>query len=79
KEWVEAVQQPSAANKSYGFMWWLNADGRYKDVPANIYTADGFGGNFIVIDKDRDIVMVTRWLEPSKLGEFMKMVIGAVE
>ena len=79
KEWVEAVQQPSAANKSYGFMWWLNADGRYKEVPSNIYTADGFGGNFIVIDKDRDIVMVTRWLEMSKLGEFMKMVIGAVE
>ena len=79
KEWVEAVQQPSAANKSYGYMWWLNADGRYKDVPANIYTADGFGGNFIVIDKDRDIVIVARWLEPSKLGEFIKMVIGAAE
>jgi CubicO group peptidase (beta-lactamase class C family) len=79
KEWVEAVQQPSAANKSYGFMWWLNVDGRYQDVPSNIYTADGFGGNFIVIDKDKDIVMVTRWLEPSKLGEFMKMVIAAAD
>lgn len=79
KEWVEAVQRPSAANKSYGFMWWLNADGRYKDVPANIYTADGFGGNFIVIDKESDIVIVTRWLEPSKLGELIKMVIGAAE
>ena len=79
KEWVEAVQQPSAANNSYGFMWWLNADRRYKDVPANVYTADGFGGNFIVIDKDRDMVMVTRWLEPSKLGEFIKMVIAAAD
>jgi CubicO group peptidase (beta-lactamase class C family) len=79
KEWVDAVQVPSAANKSYGYMWWLNADGRYKDVPANIYTADGFGGNFIVVDKDRDIVIVARWLEPSKMGEFIKMVAGAVE
>ena len=79
KEWVEAVQQPSEANKSYGFMWWLNADNRYKGVPANIYIADGFGGNYIVIDKDRDIVMVTRWLEPSKLGEFIKIVISSVE
>ena len=43
------------------------------------YTADGFGGNFIVVDKDRDIVIVARWLEPSKLGELIKMVIGAVE
>ncbi|MES3019672.1 MAG: serine hydrolase [Bacteroidota bacterium] len=79
KDWVEAVQQPSAANKSYGFMWWLNADSRYKGVPANIYTADGFGGNFIVIDKDRDIVIVTRWLEPSSLGELIGKVIMAVE
>lgn len=79
KEWVEAVQKPSAAYKSYGFMWWVNADGRYKNVPANIYTADGFGGNFIVVDKDRDIVIVTRWLEPSKLGELIGKVIGAVE
>ncbi len=79
KEWVEAVQQPSAASKSYGYMWWLNADGRYKNVPANIYTAEGFGGNFIVIDKDRDMVIVVRWLEPSKMGEFIKMVIGAAE
>ncbi len=79
KTWVDAVQQPSTANKSYGFMWWLNADGRYKDVPANIYTADGFGGNFIVIDKDRDIVIVARWLEPSKLGEFIGKVIAAIE
>lgn len=79
KEWVEAVQQPSAASKSYGFMWWLNADGRYKDVPAQIYTAEGFGGNFIVVDKDRDMVIVARWLEPSKMGEFIKMVIRAAE
>lgn len=79
KDWVGAVQQPSDANKSYGYMWWLNADGRYKNVPANIYTADGFGGNFIVVDKDRDIVIVARWLEPSKLGEFIGKVIMAVE
>jgi len=79
KEWVTAVQQPSLANKTYGFMWWLNSDNRYKDVPQNIYTADGFGGNFIVVDKGRDIVIVTRWIEPGKLGEFIKMVISSVE
>lgn len=79
KEWVQAVQQPSTASKSYGYMWWLNVDGRYKDVPANLYTAEGFGGNYIVIDKDRDMVIVARWLEPSKMGEFMKLVIKAAE
>ena len=79
ESWVRAIQQSSAANKSYGFMWWLNADNRYKDIPKNIYMAEGFGGNFIIIDKDDDLVMVARWLEPSKVGEFIKLVIDSVE
>jgi CubicO group peptidase (beta-lactamase class C family) len=78
ESWVKSVQQPSAANQSYGFMWWLNADNRYKDVPKNIYLAEGFGGNFIVIDNDHDLVMVARWLEPSKVGEFIKLVIDSI-
>lgn len=79
ENWVNAVQQPSAANNSYGFMWWLNAGERYKGVQKSIYTAEGFGGNFIVIDNEHDLVMVARWLEPSKLGEFIKLVVAAVE
>ena len=79
ESWIRAAHQPSVPNKSYGFMWWVNNTNRYKDVPASIYTAEGFGGNFIVIDNEHDLVMVTRWLEPSKLGEFIKLVIGSVE
>jgi CubicO group peptidase (beta-lactamase class C family) len=79
ESWVKAVQQPSVANKSYGFMWWLNQEIRSKDVSKNIYSAEGFGGNFIVIDNEHELVMVTRWLEPSKLNEFIKLVIGSVE
>jgi len=44
----------------------------------NIYYAAGFGGNFIVIDKENDLVVVTRWLEPSKVGEFMQKVNSAL-
>ena len=79
ESWVKAVQQPSAANKSYGFMWWLNEEGRYKEVPKSIYMAEGFGGNFIIVDNEHDLVMVARWLEPSKLGEFIKLVITSVK
>jgi len=79
ENWVKSVQQPSFANKSYGFMWWLNADGRYKDAPKNIYLAEGFGGNFIVIDNEDDLVLVARWLEPTDLNEFIKLIISSVE
>jgi len=79
ENWVKAVQQPSAANKSYGFMWWLNGDGMYKDAPRSIYLALGFGGNFIVVDNEHDIVMVARWLEPDKLNEFIKLVLTSLD
>ena len=74
KEWVKAVQKPSEAYGSYGYMWWLNQGSRSMEgAPANIYYASGFGGNNIVIDETNNIVIVTRWLEPSKLGEFLKV------
>jgi CubicO group peptidase (beta-lactamase class C family) len=77
--WIRSARQPSAANTEYGFMWWLNTKNQLKDLPENIYYANGFGGNFIVVDDQHDLVIVTRWLEPSKLGAFLKLAIGSVE
>ena len=58
---------------------WTNQENRLKDVSKNIYTADGFGGNFIVVDNEHDLVIVTRWLEPNKIGEMVRLVISAAE
>ena len=79
KNWVNSVNQPSVANRSYGLMWWTNWDSRWKDVSKTVYTAEGFGGNFIVIDDEHELVMALRWLEPSKIGEFVKLVINSME
>ena len=75
------VQQSSEANSSYGYMWWLNKGGRKwdNDLSESIYYAAGFGGNYIVVDKENEMVVVTRWLEPSKLGEMMGFVMKAVD
>ncbi|OEK04383.1 serine hydrolase domain-containing protein [Roseivirga misakiensis] len=80
KEWVEKVQVSSEANQSYGYLWWLNKGRRkWKDVEdESIYYAAGFGGNFIVVDKKNDLVIVTRWLEPNKIGEMVKRVRAAM-
>jgi len=80
KEWINAVQQSSLANVSYGYMWWLNRGNRkWEGLSESIYYAAGFGGNYIVIDKENNLVVVTRWLEPSKIGEFMQLVTKAVK
>jgi len=80
ENWVQQVQKPSHANKSYGYMWWLNqGDRKWQQVDdESIYYAAGFGGNYIVIDKTHNLLVVTRWLEPSKMGEMMKLVLQSL-
>ncbi len=79
EHWIRSARQPSASNMEYGFMWFLNSQNRFKDLSNDIYYANGFGGNYIVIDNEHDLVIVTRWLEPSRLGDFLKLVINSVE
>ncbi len=79
EQWVNAVGQPSAANKSYGLMWWTNEENQMGNISKKIYSANGFGGNFIVVDDEHDLVIVVRWLEPAKLGELVRLVINATE
>jgi len=79
EQWVNSVGQPSAANRSYGLMWWTNQENQLGNISKNIYYANGFGGNFIVVDNEHDLVIVARWLEPNKVGELVSLVINATK
>ena len=74
--WIEKATAPSLPNPSYGYLWWLNTDGdrQWKGWSEDLFYAAGFGGNFIVVDREHDLVVVTRWLEPNKIGEFMSIL-----
>ncbi len=80
ENWIRQAITPSTPNVNYGYMWWLNQKGNrhWEGLSENIYYAAGFGGNFIVVDKENDMVVVTRWLEPNKIGEFMTKVNAAL-
>ena len=79
EKWISAVQQPSTANKNYGYMWWLNTDERWKGISSKIYYAAGFGGNYIIVDKEHDLLVVTRWMDDAKVGDMMQLVVKAIE
>lgn len=76
-QWMKALQQPSAANKTYGLLWWLNGNGHLGQLSKSVYAAEGFGGNFIVVDSEDDLVIVARWLEPSKIGGLVDLTLRA--
>ncbi|WP_340105284.1 serine hydrolase domain-containing protein [Rhodohalobacter sp. 8-1] len=80
EEWIGMARAPSEPNPDYGYMWWtLQGDTDWGDVPVHLYYAAGFGGNYIVVDDENDLVIVTRWLDSSKLGNFVEMVYDAME
>lgn len=79
ERWVASVSEPSPANKAYGLLWWTNADNHLGKLSKSVYAAEGFGGNFIVVDSEHDLVIVTRWLEPNQIGSMVDLVLGAVE
>ena len=79
EDWIEKAIQPSPANESYGYLWWLNKGVRkIEGISESIFYAAGFGGNYIIIDREHDLVIVTRWLEPSKRPEFLKKVMDSL-
>lgn len=79
EKWINAAQQPSAANKNYGYLWWLNTEQTWKGISPKVYYAVGYGGNYIIVDKEHDLVVVTRWMDDSKIADVMRLIIQSTE
>lgn len=79
KNWINKATQPSLPNKEYGYMWWLNATKKWEGVSPRVYHAAGFGGNYIVIDNEHDLVIVARWMDSSKMGALVELIIKSID
>ncbi|MEZ5294268.1 MAG: serine hydrolase [Vicinamibacterales bacterium] len=76
--YVKAAVTPSANGPDYGYLWWLNTQGKnYPGLPANAFGAKGAGSNTIVILPDQDLVVVWRWHRGNE-AEFAKRVVAAI-
>ncbi len=78
ENWVKAVQQPSTAKKDYGYLWWLNAENAWNAVSPKVYYAAGYGGNYIIVDEEHDMVVVTRWMDDSKINEVLGWIVKSL-
>jgi len=76
--YVKEALAPSANGPDYGYLWWLNTEGKnLPGLPANAYAALGAGSNTIVVSPDHDLVVVWRW-HAGNPAEFAKRVIAAI-
>jgi len=65
QRWIDMMTTPCDLNDQYGYMWWLNTGfARYgREMSESTFAASGAGGNSVVIDPHKKLVIVTRWCE----------------
>jgi CubicO group peptidase (beta-lactamase class C family) len=73
ERWIQEAIQPSLTQKDYGYLWWLNSDKKWKNVPSGAFYALGYGGNYIIIDRDNDMVIVIRWVN-DKVEDVLNLI-----
>ena len=76
-DWIDTMTEPTPVQPNYGFMWWLNGEGSIEAAPESAYWASGFGGNYIYVDEENDLVIVMRWIP--RLNEMVTRVINAIQ
>lgn len=79
-EFVRQAKTPTSVQPTYGFMnWFLNTDKKlYSNAPVTVHVHTGDGTNIIYCDPDNDLVVVLRWIENSKINEFLGKLLASV-
>lgn len=81
KEWANYATNPTpTSNKGYGAQIWLNAGGKFPDVPTSMCYFNGFQGQYVFVLPEQDLVIVRLGLtKNADLNKFISGIIKAVE
>ncbi len=81
ESWVKYTATPTEnSNEIYGAHFWLNAGGRYKDAPRDLFSCDGYQGQKVFIIPSKNMVIVRMGLKEEKDGfDFNGLLKGITE
>ncbi len=81
--WVDYVSKPTLhSDGTYGGHFWLNANGKYPDVPRDLYSANGYQGQRVFIIPSKDLVVVRTGLAEDPdfdINLFLKNILAAIK
>jgi len=82
-EWAKYISTPTnGSDGKYGAHFWLNAGGRYPDVPKDLYSCNGFQGQWVLIIPSKELVIVRTGLveyPDFDLNGFIKGIVESIE
>ncbi len=77
--WVRRMREPCAIAPYYGWLVWLNGDGRvFPGASTQAYCMVGAGGHLVWIEPAHDAVAVVRWMDPAHTEGFMRRMSEAL-
>lgn len=83
KSWVDFSRKPTNGSDGvYGGHFWLNAGGKFPDVPSDMYSCNGYQGQYVFIIPSKDLVIVRTGLKENpdfNVNVFLKEIIGSIE
>jgi len=79
ESWVKYTATPTNTSKEeYGAHFWLNAGGRFLDVPRDMYFCSGYQGQMVAIIPSLDLVIVRMGLTEEPEFDFNGMLKGII-
>ena len=83
ESWVNYSATPvEGSGGEYGAHFWLNAGGKYPNVPRDLYSANGFQGQHVFIIPSKDLVVVRFGLAEHPdfdVDSLLKNIISAIK
>ncbi|MBF2707174.1 serine hydrolase domain-containing protein [Flavobacterium soyangense] len=80
ESWVKFTATPTnTCNGNYGAHFWLNAGGKFPDVPKDMFYCSGYQGQMVAIFPSQDLVIVRMGLTEDPEFDFNGLLSGIVK
>lgn len=81
--WVDYITEPTAhSNGTYGAHFWLNNGEQYPNVPKDLYSMNGYQGQYVFMIPSKDLVIVRTGLAESpqfEVNRFFEALLGSIK
>lgn len=81
--WVNYITEPTIhSDGTYGAHFWLNSEGIYPNVPKDLYSMNGYQGQYVFMIPSKDLVVVRTGLAEYPefdINGFLSSLVNAIE
>ncbi|MBL8179469.1 MAG: serine hydrolase [Bryobacterales bacterium] len=80
EKWLSESIRSNDKGPDYGYLWWLNTQGKqWPGAPRSSFAAIGNGSNIVWIDREHRLVVVWRWFEGKATADFLKLLLDSIQ